>query len=215
MVFSPHEPGALLVAANRVFSSNDRGDSWTVLSPDLTTNTDRTEIDIMGLRGNQMTLSRNDGISNWPTIVSLAESPKTARRVLHGHGRRHGGMSKDGGKTWDAHHGSVPGFPKWGYVSEVVPSKFDANTVYVTVDGHRENDFKTYIWASNDMGATFRSLNANLRGEVVRTMIEDTKNPDVLYLGTETRHLPDDRSRQELEAAEADATSRTCAWTRW
>ena len=56
----------------------------------------------------------------------------------------------------------------------------------MTVDAHRENDFKTYIWASNDMGATFRSLNANLRDEVVRTMIEDTKNPDVLYLGTET-----------------------------
>ena len=95
-------------------------------------------------------------------------------------------MSKDAGKTWERITDRLTGFPKWGYVSEVVPSKFDANTVYVTVDGHRENDFKTYIWVSTDMGATFRSLNANLRDEVVRTMIEDTKNPDVLYLGTET-----------------------------
>ena len=96
-------------------------------------------------------------------------------------------MTKDGGKTWDNKvHERLPGFPKWGYVSEVVPSRFDANIVYITVDAHREGDFKTYIWISTDMGATFRSANANLSGEVVRTLLEDTKNADVLYLGTET-----------------------------
>ncbi len=186
MVFSQHEPGTLLVAANRVFRSNDRGDSWAVLSADLTTNTDRNEMEIMGTRGNQVTLSRNDGISNWPTIVSLAESPKTPGVYFTGTDDGVVSMTKDGGKTWERITDRLQGFPKWGYVSEVVPSKFDANTVYVTVDAHREGDFKTYIWASNDMGATFRSLNANLRDEVVRTMLEDTKNPDVLYLGTET-----------------------------
>ena len=78
MVFSPHEPGTLLVAANRVFRSNDRGDSWAAISADLTTNTDRGELTIIGIRSNEVRLSRNDGISNWPTIVSLAESPKMA-----------------------------------------------------------------------------------------------------------------------------------------
>jgi photosystem II stability/assembly factor-like uncharacterized protein len=186
MVFSQHEPGTLLVAANRVFRSNDRGDSWAVLSTDLTTNADRNEMEIMGTRGNQVTLSRNDGISSWPTIVSLAESPKTPGVYFTGTDDGVVAMTKDGGKTWERITDRLQGFPKWGYVSEVVPSKFDANTVYVTVDAHREGDFKTYIWASNDMGATFRPLNANLRDEVVRTLLEDTKNPDVLYLGTET-----------------------------
>ena len=76
--------------------------------------------------------------------------------------------------------------PKGAFVSEVVPSRFDAGTVYVTVDDHRVNDYETYIWVSNDFGATFRSINGNLKGEVVRTLTEDTKNPDVLYIGTET-----------------------------
>jgi photosystem II stability/assembly factor-like uncharacterized protein len=188
IVFSPHETGALLVAANRVFRSNDRGDSWAMISPDLTTNTDREELTIMGMRNTaaENRLSRNDGISNWPTIVSLAESPKSPGVYFTGTDDGVVSMSKDGGKTWERITDRLPGFPKWGYVSEVVPSRFDANTVYVTVDAHRENDFNTYVWVSNDMGATFRSLNANLRGEVVRTLLEDTKNADVLYLGTET-----------------------------
>jgi photosystem II stability/assembly factor-like uncharacterized protein len=140
----------------------------------------------MGHMGNVAMLSKNDGIVAWATIVALAESPKQAGLYFTGTDDGVVSMSKDGGKTWERITDKLPGFPKWGYVSEVVPSKFDANTVYITVDGHRENDFKTYIWVSNDMGATFRSLNANLSGEVVRTMIEDTKNQDVLYIGTET-----------------------------
>jgi len=185
IVFSPHETGALLVAANKVFRSNDRGDSWAVVSPDLTTNADRNELEIMGVRNNQVRLSRNDGITNWPTIVSLAESPRQPGLYFTGTDDGVVSMSKDAGKTWDRITDRLPGFPKYGYVSEVVPSRFDANTVYVTVDAHREGDLNTYIWASTDMGATFRSLNANLKGVVIRTLLEDTKNADVLYLGTE------------------------------
>ncbi len=186
MVFSHHEPGAILVAAQRVFRSNDRGDSWTVISQDLTTNTDRNEMQIMGQMGSVAMLSKNDGISFWATVVSLGESPKQAGLYFTGSDDGVVSMSRDGGAKWENVTSRLPGFPKWGYVSEVVPSKFDANTVYVTVDAHREGDFRTYMWASSDMGTTWRSINGNLRDEVVRTMIEDTKNPDVLYIGTET-----------------------------
>jgi hypothetical protein len=68
----------------------------------------------------------------------------------------------------------------------VVPSRYEAGTVYVAVDNHRLNDYEPYIWASSDFGATFRSINANLRGENVHTLTEDQKNPDVLYIGTES-----------------------------
>ena len=71
-------------------------------------------------------------------------------------------------------------------MSEVVPSRFDEGTVYVTFDDHRQNDFETYIYVSNDFGQTFRRSTANLKGEVVKTLTEDLKNPDVLYIGTET-----------------------------
>lgn len=186
MVFSPHDPTALIVAANKVFRSNDRGDSWAVISPDLTTNADRTEIEIMGKRGSEIRIAANDGISMWPTIVSLAESPHTAGVYYTGTDDGVVSMSRDGGKTWSNITRNIPGFPAGAWVSEVVPSKFDAGTVYVSVDAHRLDDYKPYVWVSNDFGATFRAATNGLEDQVVRTMIEDTKNPDVLYAGTET-----------------------------
>ncbi len=186
MVFSPHDPGVLLVAANRVFKSTNKGDSWQMISPDLTTNADRTEIVTMGLRGNEITISRDDGISSWPTLVALAESPKQPGLYFTGSDDGVVSMSRDGGKTWTNITSRLPGFPAGAWVSEVVPSAHDASTVYVTVDAHRLNDYKTYMWASTDGGETFRSINGNLGGEAVKTLTEDLKNADVLYIGTET-----------------------------
>ena len=88
MIISPNDPGSLIVAANRVFVSHDRGDSWTVISPDLTTNVSRDTIVTMGLKGSEIRISRDDGVSQWPAIVTLAESPKQAGPLLHGQRRR-------------------------------------------------------------------------------------------------------------------------------
>jgi photosystem II stability/assembly factor-like uncharacterized protein len=186
LMFSPHDPGTLLAAANRVFKSTDRGDSWTVLSPDLTTNANRDDVVTMGVKGSDIRISRNDGISAWPTIVALAESPRQAGVYYAGTDDGVVSVSRDAGKSWQNVTDKLPGFPTGGWVSKVAPSRFDAGTVYVTVDGHRENDFKTYMWVSNDFGQTFRSLNGNLSGESVKTLTEDTRNPDVLYVGAET-----------------------------
>lgn len=186
LILSPNENGVLLSAANKVFKSNDRGDTWAVISPDLTMNADRSEIAIMGKRGDEIRIARNDGISSWGTIVSLAESPKQAGVYYTGTDDGVVSVSKDAGKTWTRVTANLPGFPAGAWVSEVVPSRFDAGTVYVTVDAHRLNDFKTYMWVSNDFGATFRSMNGNLGTEVVKTLTEDPKNQDVLYIGTET-----------------------------
>lgn len=186
MIFSPHDPTALIVAANKVFRSNDRGDSWAVISPDLTTNADRSEIAIMGKRGTDIRIAANDGITSWPTIVSLAESPKQAGVYYTGTDDGVVQVSRDAGKTWVNITKNIPAFPAGAWVSEVVPSKFDAGTVYVTVDAHRINDYKTYVWVSNDFGTTFRAVTSGMDGEVVKTLLEDTKNQDVLYAGTET-----------------------------
>lgn len=186
LLFSPNDPGTLLAAANKVFRSTDRGDSWTVISPDLTSNANRDEIVTMGVRNRETTISRNDGIGSWPTIVSLAESPKQPGVYYTGTDDGVVSVSRDGGKTWQNITRNLPGFPAGAWVSEVVPSRFNAGTVYVTVDNHRLNDYETYIWVSTDFGATFRALNGNLRGEVVRTLTEDQKNADVLYVGTES-----------------------------
>ena len=78
LMSSPNDPGTVLTAANKVFKSTDHGDSWTVISPDLTTNTNRDTLVTMGVRNSEITMSRNDGVTAWSTIVSLAESPRQA-----------------------------------------------------------------------------------------------------------------------------------------
>jgi photosystem II stability/assembly factor-like uncharacterized protein len=185
MMLSSHDPGVLIVAANRVFKSTDRGDSWTVISPDLTKNPNRDTIVTMGVKNTDIRIARNDGISQWPTIVALAESPKEAGVIYTGTDDGTVSVTRDGGATWTDITKNLPGFPAGAFVSEVVPSRFDAGTVYVTVDNHRENDYNTYAWMSTDYGRTFKSLRANLVGRVARTLTEDTRNADVLYIGSE------------------------------
>jgi photosystem II stability/assembly factor-like uncharacterized protein len=187
LMLSPNDPGVLLAAANRVFRSTDRGDSWTAISPDLTKNEKRDSIVTMGLKGSDIAISRNDGISQWPTIVALSESPKQKGVLYTGTDDGTVSMSKDNGATWQNITKNLPGFPVGhAFVSEVVPSRFESGTVYITVDNHRLNDYEPYIWVSTDFGASFKSLTATLKGEVVKTLTEDTRNPDVLYIGTET-----------------------------
>jgi photosystem II stability/assembly factor-like uncharacterized protein len=203
MIISPIDPGTLIVAANKVFVSRDRGDSWTVVSPDLTTNANRDTIVTMGVKGSDIRLSRDDGISQWPTIVALAESPRV--KGLYYTGSEDGlvYVSRNGGKTWTDITKNIPSFPAGGFVSEVVPSLYDNGTVYVTVDNHRLDDFAPYVWVSRDYGQTFHSLVNNLVGENVRTLTEDHRNRDVLYIGTETGiflSLDRGKSWQRLEA---------------
>ncbi|HET9268331.1 MAG TPA: hypothetical protein VFO31_09210, partial [Vicinamibacterales bacterium] len=186
LTLSPHSSGVLYAGANKVFKSTDRGDSWIAISPDLTANKNRNEIVTMGVVGSQVRIATNDGISSWGTIVSFAESPRQAGVYYTGTDDGTASASKDEGKTWTNVTKNMPGFPEGAWISEVVPSRYDAATVYVTVDAHRLNNYGTFMWVSTDYGATFRSINGNLKTEVVKTLIEDPKNQDVLYIGTET-----------------------------
>jgi hypothetical protein len=200
---SPHDPKVIYAAANKAFRSADRGHSWTTISQDLTGGANRDEIETMGVKGNDVRIARNDGIQAWPAIVSFAESPKRAGILYTGTDDGHMHVTRDAGKTWASIFEKVAGVPKGIYVSEVVPSRFDDATVYATFDGHRQNDFDTYVFASTDYGQTWRSIGAGVRGEVARTLTEDVKNPDVLYLGTETGvfvTIDRGRSWQRLQA---------------
>jgi photosystem II stability/assembly factor-like uncharacterized protein len=186
MIHSPHDSKVLYVAANRVFRSPDRGLSWVPVSPDLTSNQNRDDIETMGVKGSEIRIARNDGIQAWPTIVSLAESPKRVGLLYAGTDDGSLQVSRDAGKSWTNVFDKVSGVPKGMFVSEVVPSRFEEGTVYATFDGHRQNDFDTHIHVSRDYGQSWQSIASNLKGEVARTLTEDLKNPDVLYLGTET-----------------------------
>ncbi len=186
LTMSPHDPKVIYAPANKVFRSADRALTWTAISPDLTGGGNRDDIVTMGVKGSAITIARNDGIAAWPAITTFAESPKLAGVLYAGTDDGHLAVTRDLGKSWTQVIDKLPGLPKGIYVSKVAPSRFDAGTVYATFDGHRQNDFETYIYASTDFGQTWKSINANLKGEVARTITEDLKNPDVLYLGTET-----------------------------
>lgn len=187
MILSPNDPGELIAAGNRVFVSHDRGDSWTAISPDLTKQGNRDTIVTMGLKGSDIHISRDDGISQWPAIVAVAESPKQKGVLYAGTEDGNVWITRDNGAKWENIEQNIPGFPKgFAFVSKVAPSAFDAATVYVTVDNHRQNDYAPYMWMSTDYGKTFHSIVANIGAENIRTLTEDQKNRDVLYVGTET-----------------------------
>jgi photosystem II stability/assembly factor-like uncharacterized protein len=186
LMLSPNDPGILLVGANKLFKSTDRGDSWTAISPDLTKNENRDSLVTMGVKGADITISKNDGIVSWSTLVTIAESKKQAGVYYTGSDDGVLSVSRDGGAHWENITKNLSGFPEGAFISEAVASRFDAGTVYITVDNHRLNDYNPYIWVSTDFGRTFKSIVNNLSGEVARTLTEDQRNPDVLYIGTET-----------------------------
>ncbi len=186
LAISPHNPSILYAAGNKLFRSSNRGLSWESLGADLTSNANRDDIVTMGVKGSEINIAKNDGIQAWPTIISFAESPKRPGLLYVGTDDGNVQVSREGGRSWTNVTANIPNLPKGIWVSEVVPSRFDEPTVYATFDGHRQNDFETYIYVSHDYGQSWQPANGNLKGEVVKTMTEDQKNPDVLYIGTET-----------------------------
>ncbi|MGH7711940.1 MAG: WD40/YVTN/BNR-like repeat-containing protein, partial [Gemmatimonadaceae bacterium] len=187
LILSPHDASTVFAAAHRVFRSTDKGSSWTAISPDLTTQTDRDTLELMGVKGRDIRIAANDGIGNFGNITTFQES--RARRGIYWAGTDDGQVhvSRDGGSNWSNVTAKIAGLPKWSYVSRVEPSRLAEGTVYVTFDGHRLSDFAAHVFTSADFGATWTSIAGDLpKGEVARTITEDEKNADVLYLGTES-----------------------------
>jgi photosystem II stability/assembly factor-like uncharacterized protein len=187
MQLSPFDPATIYIGANLVLKSSDRGRSYQPISPDLTTNTDRATLSIMGVADKEIRIAKHDGVGSFGNIVTLEESSARQGVVWVGSDDGVVSVTQDAGKTWTNVSSKISGVPKWTYVSDVLPSRAAAGTAYVAFDGHRGGDFNTYVFATTDYGATWRSIAGNLpKGEVARGLAEDRRNPDVLYLGTET-----------------------------
>jgi photosystem II stability/assembly factor-like uncharacterized protein len=187
MQLSPFDPATIYIGANLVLKSSDRGRSYQPISPDLTTNTDREALSIMGVPGKDIRIAKHDGVGSFGNIVTLEESSARAGVVWVGSDDGVVSVTQDAGKTWTNVTAKMSGVPKFTYVSDVLPSRAAAGTAYVAFDGHRGGDYNTYLFATTDFGATWRSIVGNLpKGEVARGLAEDRKDPNILYLGTET-----------------------------
>ena len=187
MQLSPHDPSTIYIGAQMLMKSSDKGRSYAPVSPDLSTNTKRETLAIMAVDDKETRIAKHDGVTAWGTIVTLEESARRAGIIWTGTDDGVVSVTRDAGSKWVNVTGAFTGVPKWTYVSDVVPSQHVDATAYVTFDGHRGGDYGTYVFATTDFGATARSIVGNLpKGEVVRTILEDPKNADLLYLGTET-----------------------------
>ena len=186
-VISPHDPATLYIGAHRLFRSRDRGQTWTAISGDLTTGVSRDTLALMGTKLKDVPLARNDGVDQYATLFTVAESRRKAGVLYTGSDDGQVHVTRDGGATWTNLTPKFAGVPRWAYVSRVEPSNFEDGTAYVTFDAHRVGDYGTHVFAVRDFGASVTSIAATLpKGEVARSITEDVRNPDVLYLGTET-----------------------------
>jgi len=184
-IISPHDNETLYAGLNELFKSTDRGDTWASLG-DLTSGTDRRGLVIMDQAADSFVLSLDDGIPYWPTLTAMAESEFSPGTLYAGTDDGMVQISTDDGANWTIATRAMPGVPELMWVNQVHASKSVDGRVYVAANNYRNDDYENYLWVSEDDGASWRSIVGDLPAErVVRAVREDTRNPDVLYLGTE------------------------------
>ena len=185
ILISPHNHKRLYVAAERLFISDDRGDTWR-RTEDLSGKPDRSKFTIMGaLPDEKKTLSLNDGQDTYGQIVTVSESPAKPGILYVGTDDGQLQVSKDDGKTWKNVIAGV-GVPKGTYVTRVLASVYSPGRVYATFDGHRSDDFKPYVFVSEDFGETWKQISSNLETHyTVKAIREHPSNPSLLFVGTE------------------------------
>lgn len=178
---SPWVSTTVYMGANRLFKSTSRGDAWEAISPDLTTNNPDKQKPGVGSVNPE-----NTGAEVHCTIVTVAESANKRDLIWAGTDDGLVHVTTDGGKTWTNVTKNIPDLPEGIWCTRVMPSKFDSNRCYVSFDDHRRGNYKPYVYVTEDLGKTWKAINAGLTdGQVVHCIREGTNNPNALYLGTE------------------------------
>jgi photosystem II stability/assembly factor-like uncharacterized protein len=187
LLISPHNSKRLYYASQMLFRSEDRGENWTAISPDLTRQIDRNQLKVMGRVWGVDAVAKNASTSLYGNIVSLDESTKVQGLIYVGTDEGLVQITEDGGTTWR----KVDGFgtldiPEFGYINDIEADLFDPNVVYVVVNNHKRGDFRPYILKSSDRGKAWEVITGDLpeRGSVY-TLKQDHVNPNLLFCGTE------------------------------
>ena len=185
VIISPHSHTRLYFAANKLFRSDDRGDTWKPISGDLTRQINRNTLPVMGRVWEPDAVAKNGSTSFYGNIVALSESPKKEGLIYAGTDDGLIQVTADGGGSWTKYE-TFAGVPEKTYVSRLSASSHDAGTVYAAFDNHKNEDFKPYLLKSTDAGKTWTSIAGNLpeNGSVL-AFAEDPVNANLLFAGTE------------------------------
>jgi len=184
-IVSPHSHTRLYFAADKLFRSDDRGDSWQVVSGQLSRGLDRDKLPVMGRVWGVDAVAKNASTAFFGNASALAESPKKEGVIYVGTDDGLIQVTEDGGKNWRRIE-KFPGVADMAYVSRIVASNHEPNTVYAAFDNHQNADFKPYLLKSTDAGRTWVAINGNLpKNGPVWAIAEDQVNPNLLFAGTE------------------------------
>jgi photosystem II stability/assembly factor-like uncharacterized protein len=179
IIISPHDPNVLYVTGNHVFRSTNDGMSWEVISPDLTRN-DKSK---QGPSGGPITKD-NTSVEYYCTIFTLAESARQRGVLWAGSDDGLVHVSRDGGKNWQ--NVTPKDLPEWALISIIDASPHDPATAYVAATRYKSDDFKPYIYRTNDYGQTWKKITNGIPdNEYTRVVREDPSRRGLLYAGTE------------------------------
>jgi len=152
-----------------VFKTPDRGETWEKISPDLSNYTPQKQ-------------GESFYSISYATLSTLSESPLKQGLIYAGtdDGKLH--ITKDGGEVWTT---VIQGLPQNKHVSRVVASQHEEGTVYLTLNGKRQDDFQAYVYRSDDYGSNWKDISSNMPDSPVNVIIEDPRHPNILYAGTD------------------------------
>lgn len=184
---SRHDPKRIYHASQRLWRSDDRGDSWTAISPDLTRNQDRMKLPVMGRQWSWEAGWDLLAMSNYNSITSVGESPLDENILYVGTDDGLVQVTDDGGQTWrKVEVGSMPGVPDTAFVNDIRADLFDKDTVYVALDNHKYGDYKPYLLKSTNRGRTWKSMTGDLpEKHLVWRIVQDHVDNDLFFLATE------------------------------
>jgi photosystem II stability/assembly factor-like uncharacterized protein len=185
ILVSPHDPATLYYASQRVWRSDDRGDTWRPISGDLTRGLDRLKLPMMGRMQSFDAIWDVSAMSQYGTITSLAQSPLDEKLIYAGTDDGRIQVTEDGGKSWRLIE-RLPNVPSFFFVNDLKADLYDRNTVYAVVDLHKTGDFSPYLLKSTDRGRTWKSIAGDLpKRHIVWRIVQDHLKPGLMFAATE------------------------------
>jgi len=187
ILVSPHNPKRLYFASQRVWKSEDRGDSWETISEDLTNNIERILTPFYGSKQKWNNAWDVRAMSNYSTITSLSESPIQEGLIYAGTDDGIIQITENGGESWKKiNYKKISGLPETAFVNDIKADLYDKNTVYAVFDNHKYGDYNPYIYKSKNKGFTWQKLTNNLpENTILWRLVQDHENKNLLFLGTE------------------------------